>query len=45
MVQGIPVGGVVLVSFNVEQGPVNVALVHQDEGGSLEIIVVFVRVG
>jgi hypothetical protein len=45
VVQGVPVGGVILVSFNVEQGPVDGALVHQNAGGFLKIIVVFVRVG
>jgi hypothetical protein len=45
VVQVVPVSGVILVSFNVEQGPVDGALVHQDEGGFLKIIVVFIRVG
>jgi hypothetical protein len=43
-VQVIPVGGVVLVGFNVVRGPVDGALVHQDTSSFLEVIVVLVRV-
>jgi hypothetical protein len=44
-VQGVPASGVILVGFNVEQGRVDGAMVHQDMGSFLKIIVIFIRVG
>jgi hypothetical protein len=41
-VQVFPVGGVILMSFNVEQGPGYGTLGHQDAGGFFKVIVVFI---
>jgi hypothetical protein len=45
MVQVVPVSGIILVGFDMEQGPIDGTLVHQNAGGFLKIIVVVIRVG